>query len=228
MRQYLYTLDYEAVLRAEMDRMKLDASSRVLNIACEYDLLPPFLTKIVSPENVYGVEINREIVKKVPNIKYCDVDADRFPFDDNSFDLVLSIWGVEHFQTTNIFREAARVLKPGRRMIFITPNLACPIFWVSKYFGEKIGAFYYKRILRSAYKPHQAYYRFNTTGAVKRLAKEAGLNIANLLYIGPAVAVWYFSFSKPIQKFVSWFEKYFLTNRILFRFKPYLVVVLEK
>lgn len=47
-----------------------------------------------------------------------------FPFRDASFDVVLSMEGIEHFENQAAFvRECARVLKPGGRLVLTTPNV---------------------------------------------------------------------------------------------------------
>ena len=46
------------------------------------------------------------------------------PFADESFDWVLSMEGIEHFENqTGFVRECARVLKPGGTLILTTPNI---------------------------------------------------------------------------------------------------------
>ncbi len=52
--------------------------------------------------------------------------ADRFPFPDGSFDLVVCHAAIEHFHGIHkqVFAEAFRVLAPGGHFIFSTPNIA--------------------------------------------------------------------------------------------------------
>lgn len=48
------------------------------------------------------------------------------PFDDASFDSVISIEGVEHVHNPNMMiRELSRVLRPGGTLIVSTPNVLC-------------------------------------------------------------------------------------------------------
>ncbi|GEM_PF-5333683 len=225
---YLHTLNWEQTLEQEVKRLKLKKDASVLNMACEYQLVPPFLKKIINEKNVSGIEINKEIVKKVPAIKYCNVDTDAFPFPDSSFDLILSIWGMEHFKTLNVLNEARRVLKPGGVLLFITPNLGNPAFWSNKLFGEKFSAFYYKHIMQSSYHPHRADYHFNSLGAIKKAATTSQLSVDHITYLGPATFLNYLQFSRTVQKLYAWKERVILTNRFFYRLKPYIVCALRK
>jgi SAM-dependent methyltransferase len=46
------------------------------------------------------------------------------PFRDGSFDVLVTMEGIEHFENqTGFLRECARVLKPGGRLILTTPNI---------------------------------------------------------------------------------------------------------
>ncbi|MSR85143.1 class I SAM-dependent methyltransferase [Candidatus Uhrbacteria bacterium] len=224
---YLIENDFRKLLKQELEMLTLDHHSTVLNIACEFELIPPFLFSSLDREHVFGLEINREIVAKVPNIKYCDVDHDRFPFEDNNFDLILSFFGIEHFQDINIFKETCRTLKPGGHFLFVIPNRCHPIFFLNSLIGGNFSKWYYRNIIKSDYQPHTAYYKFNSLGTIKRTAKESGLTVERVTFFGPSQILNYFSFSKGVQKLVSLFE-HLLTNKLFYRFKPYMIVVMKR
>jgi len=59
------------------------------------------------------------------DVEYRKVDmTGRFPFDDNSFDYVVSIEGIEHIENYFAFlREIGRILKPGGQLFLTTPNM---------------------------------------------------------------------------------------------------------
>jgi len=225
--RYLIENDGDALLRKAVMDAGGGTSSRVLNIACEFQRVPPTLSAILDSANVFGLEINRELVEQDPQIRYCDVDKDAFPFPDASFDLVLSIFGVEHFRTPNVFREAHRTLKPGGRFVFLIPNLLYPAFLMNRFLGEGFASFYYSRIMRSAYKPHAAHYRFNTIGAIRHVAADAGFSETSLLFFGPSNIVNYVRRVPFGPALVRLFER-LLTNALFFRFKPYILVELVR
>lgn len=50
----------------------------------------------------------------------------RLPYEDGSFDIAITLEGVEHIDTLESFlRELRRVTRPGGRLILSTPNILC-------------------------------------------------------------------------------------------------------
>lgn len=62
-----------------------------------------------------------------PGSDFAGVQADAcepFPFIDRTFDVVVSMEGIEHFENQAAFlRECARVLRPGGCLLLTTPNV---------------------------------------------------------------------------------------------------------
>ncbi|MCF8881061.1 class I SAM-dependent methyltransferase, partial [Hyphobacterium sp. SN044] len=53
---------------------------------------------------------------------------EQLPFADESFDLVVCLWVLEHLRSPeNVLREVRRVLRPGGHFVFLTPNLRNPL-----------------------------------------------------------------------------------------------------
>ena len=65
-----------------------------------------------SIQNEYGLEV-----------KQCDLVNDVFPYEDESFDVVYHKSVIEHmYDPGNLMRETIRVLKPGGKLIILTPD----------------------------------------------------------------------------------------------------------
>jgi ubiquinone/menaquinone biosynthesis C-methylase UbiE len=76
--------------------------------------LVDFSNEAVSAAKLKGIHAER-----------CDLERERIPHDDESFDLVLAQEIVEHLpDCTHLLREAYRVLKYGGYLYLTTPNLA--------------------------------------------------------------------------------------------------------
>lgn len=223
--RYLVENDIEKLLAQASGH--LDHRSVVLNVACEYERAPRWLPETVDSNRVFGLEINRDLVAKDPNIKECDVDRDRFPFPDDGFDLVVSVFGVEHFKTDNVFREAHRTLIAGGRFVFLVPNVLYPAFALNRLLGHGFARWFYKTVMRSSYTPHETHYRFNRLGTIRDVARRAGFAKTSLTFFGPANILLYVHRSPFLKRVVTVIER-LLTNRVLFRFKPYILAALEK
>jgi SAM-dependent methyltransferase len=78
---------------------------------------------------VYGVDGSQEMIKiaqqKYPNKEIFYSDAEKLPFENNSFDAIISFHFFMHLdkeKTKKIMEECCRVLKPGGRLIFDIPS----------------------------------------------------------------------------------------------------------
>jgi ubiquinone/menaquinone biosynthesis C-methylase UbiE len=65
------------------------------------------------------------------NLRFVAADAQRLPFDDASFDLVIAFAMLHHAESpTRIIREMVRVKRPNGRAIIIEPNRCNPMTWL--------------------------------------------------------------------------------------------------
>jgi len=76
--------------------------------------------KIGLDYDAIDVQPKRDFIKK------CDITQQRFPFNDNSFDVVFMRNVLEHInkgrETEHAIKEIKRVLKPGGKIIVMTEN----------------------------------------------------------------------------------------------------------
>jgi ubiquinone/menaquinone biosynthesis C-methylase UbiE len=117
-------------------------------------------------------------------------DLAQLPFADQSFDLIVSEYVVEHLDDpARVFREFHRVLKPEGRALLLTPNL-----WSYKAVGAALTPHWFHRWMgRLRYGPGRegdmfpTVYRCNNAGAFRRLTRQSGLRVVrqDLVTNGP-------------------------------------------
>jgi len=74
---------------------------------------------------VYGVDISKEAQEYAENlpVQVCDIESERLPFDDNTFDVIYSKSFIEHlYYPERYLLEACRVLKPEGKLITLVPD----------------------------------------------------------------------------------------------------------
>lgn len=75
--------------------------------------------------DVSGVDINYNRTEY--NVKKCDIEIEKLPFGDKSFDIVLMMQVIEHLGRDPVWalQETKRVLKPNGVFVLSTPNFFC-------------------------------------------------------------------------------------------------------
>ncbi|CAH1218375.1 Ubiquinone biosynthesis O-methyltransferase, mitochondrial [Paenibacillus plantiphilus] len=125
---------YRDVYEEHMIRYELAASLasglHVLDAACGTGYGAAML-RAAGASSVIGVDVDAASVERATvdygadGISFLAGDVLALPFDDGSFDAVVSFETIEHVQSgSEWIRESARVLKEGGRFIVSTPNRA--------------------------------------------------------------------------------------------------------
>jgi SAM-dependent methyltransferase len=110
--------------------------------------------------------------------------GDRLPFAADSFDLIVSVWVLEHLpEPVDAFIEVRRVLAPGGHFVFLTPNLRNPLMLANRV-GKALPALQ-RRLVPRVYGRDEAdtfpvRYRANTVEAIHDHARAAGLAVHEL------------------------------------------------
>lgn len=120
--------DYPVKLATYLSRrFDIEKGDKLLEIGCgRGEFLKAFANLGI---NSYGVDISDYCAKnKVSSKVACvDISKNKFPYENNSFDCVYHKSLIEHFYSPeHIMKETYRVLKPGGKIIVLTPD------WVSQ------------------------------------------------------------------------------------------------
>ena len=104
-------------------RFDMKEGDKILDVGCgRGDFIKGF--KDLGLE-VFGIDRekgNSEMLKGI-EVRLSDIENDSFPFSDETFDIVFSKSVIEHFwKPDNFIKECRRVLKPGGRIIVMTPD----------------------------------------------------------------------------------------------------------
>jgi ubiquinone/menaquinone biosynthesis C-methylase UbiE len=133
---------------------------------------------------VVGCDLDLDHLSRNPSIDLgVGANAEQLPFGDNSFEVVTANMVLEHLENpVPVYHEIRRVLRPGGRFVFVTPNRNHPAIRAVSTLGPARA----RRVLseklegRSAEHIFTTFYRSNTAGAIHRLAAEVGFEIALL------------------------------------------------
>lgn len=103
-------------------------------------------------------------------------DICALPFCDGSFDVVFSIYVLEHVEHAAAHvREIARVLRPGGRCFVLTPNMFHYVTAMSRVTPIRLHRWVNQRRGRAATDTFPTFYRLNSRGALQRHFSAAGL-----------------------------------------------------
>lgn len=225
--QYSQTI-YEEVLKAQVE-----PGTEWLDLGCGRRLLPPWRQAeeavLLRRAGLFvGTDLDLDSLKdnKVAQLRIM-ADAGQLPFRRESFNLVSANMVVEHLATPDRqLIEISRVVRPGGRIIFITPNADGFPTLLTRWFPDVLkrwGA----RLLegRAGQDVFPAFYRLNTVEAVTRLAAQSGLRIVKIDLICSTAQ---FAQVPPLAALELCWIRLMRASPALTRFRPVLIAVLEK
>lgn len=159
-----------------------------LDLGCGHQILPAWVEAdevgmVGRCRTAVGIDLD------LPGLKKNKILRDRLmgnlehlPFAAGSFDLVTANWVVEHLESPEaVLSEIKRVLRPGGRFLFHTPNRKAPSLRVAAHTPEGLK----KRLIWLLERRHEedvfpTHYRMNTADDIQRLAAASGFQVERM------------------------------------------------
>ncbi|MDX9970360.1 MAG: class I SAM-dependent methyltransferase [Candidatus Gracilibacteria bacterium] len=204
---------------------RVNTNTKILDIGCGHG---DFMKEVYDKTNFsFGIDPDASALEKNSFIKNKFVaSAEKLPFQDNTFDIVVSAWVLEHIQNPReSFSEIFRVLKPGGKVIFLTPNVWNYNVWIIRAIPERFHEFFTKRLYNR--KDHDTYpksYKINSEKSLMKTLTPIGFQKSEIIFNGDPS---YISFNEPLFKFASLIET-LLDKKPLRFMKVHLIGVFEK
>lgn len=201
------------------------AETHILDVGCGHgDFMKPVYDKTI---HTYGVDPDKAALDKNTFIQNKIVgDANSLPFKSDFFDIAVSAWVLEHLpDPKKAFKEIYRVLKPGGKVVFLTPNSWNYNVWIIRLIPEIFHEFLTKRLYdRQDHDTYPKKYKINSVEKIKKTLGSIGFNKSQLILNGDPS---YISFNRPLFAFARFIEK--VLDLKPFRFgKVHIIGVFEK
>jgi SAM-dependent methyltransferase len=131
--------------------------------------------------------------------------AGALPYPDGTFDLVCCSWVLEHLpDPESALVEVARVLAPGGRFVFLTPNRRHPLLVLNRLLGWTKGRLIDRLYGRAEADTFPALYRANTAGRIRSLLRAVGLDPVALIPVGDPT---YLAFGEALYRLACLLER---------------------
>jgi SAM-dependent methyltransferase len=206
-------MDSVALFRRTLSEL-VPAGARVLDLGCGRLGLHGNDTACAAGSTVIGVDTDHAALMD-NNVLAARVAGagEALPFADSVFDVVASAWVLEHLEYPGlVFAEVQRVLRPGGRFVFLTPNAWNYNVWLIRAIPNRL----HEAMTRSLYgrMPGDTYpvrYRANTEKVLRRLLLAAGFDKAHFTFNGDPS---YIAFNRALFELGSVLERVMDARRL--------------
>lgn len=212
---------YKSIVKREISK-----DTVILEAGCGFSNMYKEEYKIA--KHVIGVDIDPKYLEMNDTIKEKIVsDLSHMPkVKTASVDLIISSWVLEHLkEPQKVFNEFFRVLKPGGKVVFITPNGFNYILLLNriipKWLRNKIARMLTKDLTVD---PMPAFYRANSVGKIAKLSKNSGLKLNTIILNGDPT---YVAINK-LFFYIGILIEIFYSLPFLRRFKVHIIGVVER
>lgn len=178
-------------------------------------------------KTVCGVDLDPRVTSNPYLDEGLVADAGRIPYPDKSFDIVFADNVMERLdKPVEVFKEIARVLRPGGRLLFKTPNRNHYMPLIARFTPHKFHQWVNRIRGRNETDTFPTRYRCNSIADIKKIAHEASFRLAGVELIEGRPE--YLRMTLPTYIIGLGYERLVNKFEALARFRILLVVELVK
>ena len=183
----------------------VDKRTMILDVGCGHgDFLKPVYDRTA---HTYGVDPDQRALDKNTFIKHkIKGTVEKLPFKESYFDLVCMAWVLEHLtDPQKAFEEVYRVLKPGGKVVFLTPSVWNYNVWLIRLIPEVFHNFFTEKLYgRQENDTYPKRYKLNSARKISHILVSIGFNKSLLIFNGDPS---YISFGKLLFWLACLIEK---------------------
>ena len=203
----------------------VNQQTKILDVGCGHgDFLKPVYDRAPS---TYGLDPDKAALDKNTFIKNKFVGSvEKMPFENDFFDLVVCAWVFEHLpEPLTAVKEIFRVLKPGGKLIFLTPNVWNYNVWIIRLVPERFHDFFTKKLYhRQEHDTYPKKYKINSVKKILTTLSFIGFKKTEIILNGDPS---YISFNPLLFKFACFLEK-ILNLKCFHNAKVHIIGIFEK
>jgi len=163
----------------------VDENTKILDVGCGHvDFMKPTYKR---SQHIYGLDPNLRTLERNEIINHkIHGSVERIPFPNDYFDLVVSAWVLEHLEyPIKAFQEIYRTLKPGGKVVFLTPNAWNYNVWIIRLTPERFHDFLTRKLYqRQEHDTFDTYYRINSPRKIDKILLPLGYEKVKLILNG--------------------------------------------
>lgn len=176
---------------------------------------------------VCGIDLDPRVLSNPMLDEGRIIDAVAIPYPEASFDLVFSDNVLEHLENPQaVFDEIVRVLKPGGRFVFKTPNRTHYMPMIARYTPTAFHRFVNRLRGRADVDTFPTLYAANSRSAITGLAKASGLMVESIEHFEGRPE--YLRIAFPFYLFGVVYERFVNSSALFEKFRIVIVGKLRK
>jgi SAM-dependent methyltransferase len=158
----------------------INASSHILDVGAGAGIVEAMNFKGIT-QKVCGVDLDPRVTRNPYLDEGLVSDAGRIPYPNQSFDIVFADNVMEHLESPErVFEEVARVLRPGGRFLFKTPNRRHYMPLIARLTPYAFHRWVNRVRGRNETDTFPTRYRCNSFTEVNRIARKNGFRVVSI------------------------------------------------